>query len=371
MNKSLPSIRSAGITLSLVVMSLSAIIGFAVTAQATGLVASAGQAGSGVVLNPQHPDRYVVKRGDTLWDISAMFLRDPWYWPEIWQVNPQVLNPHLIYPGDVLVLVYIDGQPRVIREGTQAGGTERLSPRIRESDLEEAITTIPLDVVGPFLSRGTVLERNEIDRLPYIAAIRENHLVGAAGNDVYVRGKIAGMNQGYTVVHVGEPLIDPDDNEVVGYEGIYVGEGTIRREGDPATLFLTKSQREALRGDRLINQDYNVPLQFYPRAPDNEIDGRIIHVVAGTTIIGQYQVVILNRGARDGLDVGHVLSVWQAGPEVRDRFAKKWKGGEKITLPDERAGTLMVFRTYDRISYGLIMEATSEMHLQDKVRNPG
>ena len=369
MNKSRPSIRSAGITLSLLVMSLSASVGFAVTAQATGLVALAGQSGSGVVLNAEHPDRYVVKRGDTLWDISAMFLRDPWYWPEIWQVNPQVNNPHLIYPGDILTLVYIDGQPRLIRE---AGGPERLSPSIRESDLDEAIATIPLDVIGPFLSRGTILERDEIDKLPYIAAIREGHLVGAAGNDVYVRGSSTPMNQGYTVVHVGEPLIDPDDDEVVGYEGIYVGEGTIRREGDPSTLFMTKSQREALRGDRLVNQDYNVPLQFYPRAPDNQIEGRIIHVVAGTTIIGQYQVVILNRGTRDGLDVGHVLTVWQAGDEISDRFDRKWTGaGEKVTLPDERAGTLMVFRTYDRISYGLIMEATSEMHLEDKVRNPG
>ncbi len=369
MNISLPSIRSAGVALSLAVMSLFAVVGFAVSAQATALLSVAGQSGSGVALNPQHPDSYVVKRGDTLWDISAMFLRDPWYWPEIWQVNPQVANPHLIYPGDVLRLVYIDGQPRLIRE---AGGPERLSPRIRETDLEEAITTIPLDVIGPFLSRGTVLERGEIDRLPYIVAIRENHLVGAAGNDVYVRGKIAGVDQGYTIVHVGDPLIDPDDNAVVGYEGIYVGEGTIRREGDPATLFVTKSQREALRGDRLVNQDYNVPLQFYPRAPENEIEGRIIHVVAGTTIIGQYQVVILNRGTRDGLDVGHVLSVWQAGEEIGDRFNRSWIGTpEKVTLPDERAGTLMVFKTYDRISYGLIMEATSEMHLQDKVRNPG
>lgn len=324
----------------------------------------AAQSGSGVALNPTHPDRYVVKRGDTLWDISAMFLRDPWYWPEIWQVNPQIDNPHLIYPGDVLVLVYIDGQPQIRLE--RSGGDARLSPRIRSEDLDQAITTIPLETIAAFLSKGTVLERDEADRLPYIVAIREGHLIGGAGNDVYVRGgQIDTLNQGFSVLHVGDPLIDPDDNAVVGYAGVYVGEGTIRRTGDPATLHLVDTQREALEGDRLFEQDRDIPLQFLPRAPDSEVNGSIIHVVNGLAIIGQYQVVVLNRGARDGLEVGHVLRVWQAGEKVRDRTS-----GGTVRLPDEPAGTMMVFQTHDRISYGLIMEATTDIHVLDRVTNP-
>jgi hypothetical protein len=335
----------------------------------------AGQAGLGdqIPLNPSHPDRYVVKRGDTLWDISAMFLRDPWYWPEIWYANPQIENPHLIYPGDVLTLVYVDGQPqlRLERGGTQAGsGAERLSPQVREESLESAIPTIPFNVISAFLSKGRVLEGNEIERLPYVVAIREGHMIGSAGNDVYVRGNVGDVDESYSVVHVGEPLIDPDSSEIVGYEGIFVGEGTIRRTGDPSTLFLNKTNRELLEGDRLITQSFDVPLQFAPRPPDATVEGQIIHVVDGVSQIGQYQIVVLNRGAQDGLEAGHVLTIWQLGQEVQDRYSSG-KRSEKVRLPNERAGTLMVFKTYDRISYALIMQATSEIHILDKVQNPG
>ncbi|MFQ5636126.1 MAG: peptidoglycan-binding protein, partial [Gammaproteobacteria bacterium] len=191
------------------------------------------------------------------------------------------------------------------------------------------------------------------------------HLIAGAGNDVYVRGNIGGVNSGYSVIHVGDALVDPDDGAVVGYQGIFVGEGTITRGGDPATLRLMESRREALTGDRLLEQDFDFPLQFVPRAPDENIDGRIIHVVDGIALIGQYQVVVLNRGMKHGLDVGHVLTVWQDGPTIRDRI-----GGGQVEIPDESAGTLMVFKSYDRISYALIMEATSEIHILDKVKKP-
>lgn len=335
------------------------------------LAAQSGAAGQ-VALNPDHPQRYVVKRGDTLWDISAMFLRDPWYWPEIWYVNPQIANPHLIYPGDVLTLVYIDGKPRLRLERGSSGptGTEKLSPRIREQDLDEAITTIPLEVIGAFLRKGAVLEKDEIDQLPYIVAIRDGHLIGGSNNDLYVRGEGLAVDQGYSVVKIGDALTDPDDGKVVGFEGIFVGEGTIRRGGDPATLKLTRTHREALRGDRLLNLEFNIPLNFYPRAPEQEIDGSIIHVVDGITQISQYQMVVINRGARDGLEAGHVLQILRVGGTVQDRYGDNRAFGEKVRLPDEPAGTLMVFKTYDRISYALIMEATSEIHVLDRVRNP-
>ena len=309
MNKSLPLHRSAGfIASSLYLLVVLAATGSVVAADRGGLAtALAAQSGSGVVLNPEHPQRYVVQRGDTLWDISAMFLRDPWYWPEIWQVNQQVQNPHLIYPGDVLVLAYVDGKPYVqLEQTTSRGGDDRLSPRIRSESIEEAILTIPLATISAFLSKGTVLQNDEIAKLPHIVAIRDGHLIAGAGNDVYVRGNVGDVNHGYSVIHIGDPLVDPDDGDVVGYEGVFVGEGTINRGGDPATLRLTVSHQEALVNDRLLEQEFDIPLQFIPRAPDADIDGRIIHVVNGLALIGQYQVVVLNRGARDGLDVGHV-----------------------------------------------------------------
>jgi len=327
-----------------------------------------------VALNPSHPDQYVVKAGDTLWGIAAMFLRDPWYWPEIWYANPQVQNPHLIYPGDVLTLVYVDGQPKVqlTRGGGAAatgGGAEKLSPRIREEDLSQAIPTLPLDVIGAFLSRGAILQKDEIGRSPYVLSIRDQHLIGAAGNELYVRGDVGAVGTGYTVVHVGEKLVDPEDGAVLGYQGDFVGAGTIRRLGDPATLFINDSGREAMEGDRLITQPTAFPANFAPSAPAKPVEGAIVAVVDGVTQVGQYQVVVINRGTDHGLAVGNLLRIWQAGTVVADSD-KPGRVSRKVRLPDEPAGLSMVFRTYDRMSYALVLQATSEIHVQDAVRSP-
>ena len=316
-----------------------------------------------VPLAEGHPNEYVVQEGDTLWDIANTFLKDPWYWPEIWYVNPQVENPHLIYPGDTLGLVYIDGQPRVTNV---RAATYRMSPQARVTPLEQAVTSIPYEAVSAFLTTGVVLERGQADALPYIVGTRGDHLMASAGNEIYVRDLASDMpGTRYSVVHIGEPLIDPDDNRLVGYQGIWVGEGTLRRGGDPATVRLTDSTQEAINGDRLLAENVDVPLNFFPKAPSTTIDGRIISVVNGVTQIGQYQVVVLNRGARHGLSVGDVLSVFQTGEEVPDRI----RGGS-VRLPDEEAGTVMVFKVYDGIGYGLVMEATTAIHLHDAVRNP-
>jgi LysM repeat protein len=335
--------------------------------RATTLAAASavGQPQTPPVLNPQHPDTYVVVPGDTLWDIAAMFLRDPWYWPEIWQINPQIANPHLIYPGDVLSLAFLDdGRPAVIREGGP-GNTVRLSPRVRVQPLEEAIPTIPYATLRAFLSRSSLLAESELESLPYIVAQRES-LIGAAGNDVYVRGIDGDAGTPYNVVHLGEPLVDPDDNTVLGYEGIFVGEGSLRRTGDPSTLRLVATTREALIGDFIVSPEMSLPANFLPRAPEANVDGRIISVVDGISLIGQYQVVVLNRGARHGIEPGHVLRAFRAGEEIVDRV----RGREKVQLPDEPAGTIMVFRSFDRMSYALVMEATSELHVLDKIANP-
>ncbi len=316
-----------------------------------------------VPLADGHPNEYVVQVGDTLWDIAGEFLRDPWYWPEIWYVNPDIVNPHLIYPGDVLGLVYIDGVPRITNV---RASTYRMSPQARVTPLTEAIDTIPYEAVSAFLNSGTVLQADEADRLPYMIATRGEHLMAAAGNEIYVRGVddvVAGTR--YSVVHVGDELVDPDDGKVVGYHGLMIGDGTLRRAGDPGTVWLTDSSQEITIGDRLLPESVDVPLNFIPSQPTSQIEGRIMAVVGGVSQIGQYMVVVLNRGTDNGLGVGDVLTVFRAGDVIEDRVA----GGD-VTLPDIEAGTVMVFKSYDRISYALVMEATLAIHVLDAVRNP-
>jgi hypothetical protein len=316
-----------------------------------------------VPLAEGHPNEYVVQVGDTLWDIAAAFLKDPWFWPEIWYVNPDIENPHLIYPGDVLGLVYIGGQTRITNV---RASTYRMSPQARVTPLSEAVSSIPFEEVAAFLSSGVILEKSQADALPYLLETRGEHLIASAGNEVYVRGiKNDEPSTRYNVIHVGDPLVDPDDNRLIGYHGHLVGEGSLRRTGDPATVALTRSTQEMKTGDRFLPASVDVPLNFFPRSPSSKIEGEIIFVVGGVTQIGQYQVIVVNRGSDNGLSVGDVLTVFQAGSVVKDQV----RGGD-VKLPDEQAGTVMVFKTYDRISYGLIMEATDVIHLHDAVRNP-
>ena len=316
-----------------------------------------------VPLAEGHPNEYVVQVGDTLWDIAAAFLKDPWFWPEIWYVNPDIENPHLIYPGDVLGLVYIGGQTRITNV---RASTYRMSPQARVTPLSEAVTSIPFEQVAAFLSSGVIMEKSQADALPYLLETRGEHLMAAAGNEVYVRGITNDApSTRYNVIHMGGPLHDPDDNRLIGYHGKLVGEASLRKTGDPATVALTRSTQEVLMGDRFLPASVDVPLNFFPRSPSSNIDGQIIFVVGGVTQIGQHQVVVMNRGSNNGLSVGDVLTVFQAGLVVEDRV----RGGD-VQLPDEQAGTVMVFKTYDRISYGLVMEATDAIHLNDAVRNP-
>ena len=327
-----------------------------------------------VLLNPRHPDRYEVQVADTLWDIASMFLQDPWYWPEIWQINPQVANPHLIFPGDILSLAFLDnGQPFIQVErgvATVGGGTvTRLSPRIREEPLEEAIPTIPFETLRAFLSRPIVLEREQLEALPYVMA-QDEGLIGATGEDVYVRGTDGPVGSVYNLVHLGDELVDPDDGTVIGYEGIYVGQGNVRRAGDPTTLHLLNTTREARVGDYLLAEENLTPANYFPRAPEGDVEGRIMSVIDGVSLIGQYQAVVINRGAMHGLEPGHVLGVFRTGEIVRDQVSGSGFRAEKIRLPDEPAGTMMVFRTFDRMSYALVMEATRDIHVLDTVRNP-
>lgn len=337
------------------------------------LAAAVGQQPPSPVLNPRHPESYVVQRGDTLWGIASMFLRDPWYWPEIWQINPQVENPHLIYPGDTLSLAYLDdGRPVIqLQRGPQVaqggGGFERLSPRVRSEPLEEAILTIPYETIAAFLSRPRVIEEDQVDELPYIVALREG-LIGSAGRDAYVRGVEEPAGSVFNVVELGERLVDPDTKDVLGYQGIYVGQGRLERTGDPGTLRMLESEREAVVGNYVMEEEDLTQLNFIPRSPETEVEGRIMSVLSGVSLIGQYQVVVLNRGSDAGLEPGHVLRAYQTGRTIRD--TQRGAFGQKVRLPDEPAGTMMVFRTSERLSYALVMEATTPLALLDTVRNP-
>lgn len=335
--------------------------------------------GTTLVLAPGAPDSYVVKRGDTLWGISKMFLRDPWYWPEIWQVNPQVQNPHLIYPGDTLRLVYIDGKPRVTvsRATMQRGDVARVEPRVRSQPLEAAITTIPYAAVAAFMSKPSVLTPDQIKAAPYVLASRDLHAVMSNGELIYARGfsSAAAIGTRYSVIRVGDALRDPDDNRIVGYDGIYTGAGRVTRVGDPTTLILTESARETVPGDKLFLGNAELALDFTPSPPRVKVAGRIMAVSNGVTVIGQYEVVIINRGARDGLAPGNVLAVFEAGETVPDNVRDSYYGlsrltAKKVKLPDERAGSFMVFKTFERISYGLIMEATDVIRVGDRITNP-
>jgi hypothetical protein len=251
----------------------------------------------------------------------------------------------------------------------QAGPTERLSPSIRTQPIEEAIPTIPYDALRAFLSWPVVLGADELANSPYIFAIPSG-LLASAGRDVYVRGTDAPEGTVFNVVHPGDALVDPDNGEIVGYQGLYVGQGRVTQAGDPTDVYLTDTVREAAIGDFMMPEESLVPMNYFPRAPVDLVDGRIMSVLDGVSIVGQYQVIVINRGARDGLEPGHVLSVYHAGDVVTDTVRVTSFSEEKVQLPDRLAATTMVFRVFDGMSYALVMEATREIRVLDFVRNP-
>jgi len=323
-------------------------------------------AAESVALNPSHPDRYVVVEGDTLWGISARFLRDPWLWPEVWDVNPQIRNPHLIYPGDVIALSYANGQPRL---SLRRGDLVKLSPRVRSTPLDGAIPAIPIDAIQQFLSRPYVVDGEAVDTAPYIVSFGEDHLLGSTNVKAYVRAIQKETVHHFDVIRPGKPYKDADTQEILGYEALLIGNAELVFTGDPATLMLTNMELEFLIGDRLIPDTKDIPLNsFVPRPPDGPVTGSIISVLNGVNQIGQYDIVVLDRGANDTLKPGMVLRINHRGAVVRDTVSPF--GETRVTLPDEPAGVLLVFRTFPRVSFGLVMHATRAIHVGDRVVNP-
>ncbi len=334
------------------------------------LLPPAAATADNVQLKEGHPERHTVVRGDTLWDISAKFLKDPWLWPEIWDNNPEIDNPHLIYPGDVIFLTYVDGRPVLqVNRGDRSDNTKTviLSPSPRASKLDHAIPTIPYDAIRQFLDHPSIMTPEEVENAGYIAATDEGRLISGTDHRIYVRG-ITNVYSEFDIVRPGRPYFnDPKKKkEILGYEAITLATARVEAFGDPATLRIKHSSREVLVGDRLIpSRQQEISQNFKPRAPEDKVAGQIISVPAGIERVSQFQIAVINIGSSQGLKVGNILAIYQQGKRVRDPVVRKM-----VQLPDERAGILMVVRTLERFSYTLVMEASRDIRLYDMVRNP-
>jgi LysM repeat protein len=334
-------------------------------------------ADAGPALKAGAPKNYVVKRGDTLWGIANTFLRDPWLWPEIWYVNPDIHNPHLIYPGDTVHLALSsDGRTalQVVRGAGLPGS--RLEPLLRSTPLDSAIPTIPYSVIGAFLSRPGVLSRDEVKGAPYILALRGEHDIAGSGDELYVK-KLNSQTSGarYSVMHVDQALNDPDGGRKLGYLAVYTGTAQLVRPGEIAKARLTDSARETLQGDLLISEDISPSSDFKPHPPSRAVSGEIVAVVAGADVAGQYDVVAIDRGSSDGLERGNVLTVEETPASASDQCARIADTSTCLThsntrLPSEVNGTLLVFKTYELMSYALVLSDISPILTYAHVRNP-
>jgi LysM repeat protein len=333
-----------------------------------------------VALNPNAPKQYTVKRGDTLWGIAAMFLKDPWLWPEIWDANPAIGNPHLIYPGDVLTLAYgADGRPRIhLERGSESVAVTHVDPIMRSTALESAIPTLPYGAIASFLGRPALITRDQARRAPYVIAPRDRHVAVGAPSEVYVVGLKGAAPGRYSVMRLGEPMRDPQTHKFLGYMGIFTGTARVDSTGKITKVALVDSARETVEGDLLFPEEPMVSRDLQPHPAPPRLDGQIMSVVDGVTMIGQYQVVAINRGARQGLQPGHVLAVDETGEVVQDKSCSRRAesfcvgGGPQVQvhLPRERTGTLLVFKTYDEVSFGLTVSVEAPVRVADHVRTP-
>jgi len=328
------------------------------------------------------PDTYTVKRGDTLWHISGMFLKSPWRWPELWGMNlEQIHNPHLIYPGQLLVLEKIDGMAR-LKLGSTVGGvgdTVKLSPSIRsESSESAAISAIPMNLIAPFLTDAMIFDANQMVQAPRIVAVQEDRMLLGRGDNAYVLGDL-GNTRNWQIFREPKALVDPDTKEVLGYEARYVGSAERKQDGEsrpgaqtgglnvPSTFTVTSNKEDVAIGDRLAPATVRDFAPFVPHPPASPITGKIVSLYGDALSAGSNQIVALNRGARDGLERGTVLALWHEGAVTPDKSVEH---GKMIKLPDERIGMVFVFRVFDRMSYGLVLDTTAPTLPGDRVTQP-
>ena len=347
-----------------------------------------GQGTSGpLALKPDAPDRYIVVQGDTLWGISQRYTDSPWRWPELWNLNKeQIRNPHLIYPGYVILLDRARGQLSIGGTGGAGGaggagaggagdmGTVKIGPRTRaESMARQGIPSIPASAIEPFLSRPLVIEPDGLDKAPMIIATQGDRVILQTGNSAYVRGMGATKEDTWYVYRRGGPLVDPDTNQTLAFEAIYLATAQVTRPGEPATVTLTSAVREVGAGDKLVAAGRPQIINYAPRAPASQINGRIISVYGSVGRVGEagpQSIVSINRGKADGMEVGHVLALYAKGGSVRDTTKGVNEKGAMIALPNERAGLVFVFRVFERISYALVMNITRPIGPLDVVQTP-
>mgnify|MGYP003471477339 CR=1 FL=1 len=356
-----------------------------------------------VALTPDHPDRYVVQKGDTLWDISKRFLKDPWRWASVWTINDQIKNPHLIYPGDVILLTYVDGKPQlsVMREeklapvapaaaeapqadvepvtmpttaieepaGETPSGMKvvRLRPKAHAESIASAIPTISPDAIVPFLTEPLVVGRSELERAGYVTIGLDDRRALGDGSQFYARGlKKNNSVEYYQVFRQGKALKHPDTGETLAYEAQYLGDARMLESGDPSKLVVTRVKQEILPTDRLLATPEKAALPYYfPRAPDKNVKGRILSAVNGLSEFGPTTIVAISLGKREGMEEGHVLRIMRHVGVSKDPVTKR-----KYKLPDEETGLLMIFRVFDKVSYALIMDANQPVHIYDALRTP-
>jgi len=334
-----------------------------------------------VVYEPEYPQTYIVQEGDTLWDISSVFLRDPWHWPEIWFKNPQVENPHLIYPGDTLAIIYIGGAKRVqlasrgadgsvLSQGSGGMQIVKISPRVRSKSIDASIPSIPIESIRHLLERPLVIDTETLNRSAYVLASVDDHLVNSINDKLYVRKLDTSSGNGrYHIFRPNRPLYDPVTNELLGYEALFVGESKLLLRGDPASVRVTNSEREILRDDRVLPMDSTqFERDFFPKPPSTEVRGAVISLLDAISQVGQYQTIAVNLGVRDGVETGNVLDILRVGKIIPDKAEED--PAFRVKLPDERIGSIMIIRSFEKMSYALIMEADSPVSEQDYVKTP-
>ncbi|TAJ80944.1 MAG: LysM peptidoglycan-binding domain-containing protein [Gallionellaceae bacterium] len=327
------------------------------------------------------PDRHVVVKGDTLWGISATFFKDPWKWQQIWGLNKDTIkDPHWIYPGDVVFLDRATGTLRVGEAPQQAVAPDslpaatpdnnivKLSPRIREiaSD-RDAIPVIPLNAIGPFLAKPLIIEDAELAGTPTLVGTFEHRELLGTDDIAYVKNLPANKGADWQIYRLGKTFIDPETKEILGHEARYLGDAVAEKFADISEVRITKAVSEIGKGDYLSQFSEPFPSSYEPRAPNTRIVAKVISIFGGVAQASQNAIITLNKGKRDGLENGHVLAVYQKGEVLKGGHIFK---RDDIALPDVRYGLVFVFRTFQKVSYALVLQTRLPVQLQDTAQTP-